>query len=191
MDRQKTVGPPLILRDVVPESAEGRPREQHISSTIEQVVESSTHLVQRASRVEGGEKKVEVRANVDLLTTDPFSGDGEGKQCSKWGKFYFQAYDSGHIPARIAVAPIISTMLPSCIIVKGTLILIMSVYACVTNVGYSARGICAVQSSLCQALRGFVCKRYPLHPCTPCTQAYCIPLTCMRVPGPVYLFGSL
>ena len=77
MVRQKTMGPPLILRDVVPESAEGRPREQHISSTIEQVVECSTHLVQRASRVEGGEKKVEVRANVDLLATDPFSGDGE------------------------------------------------------------------------------------------------------------------
>jgi hypothetical protein len=67
MDRQKTVGPPLILRDVVPESGEGRPREQHISSTIEQIVECSTHPVQRASRVEGGEEKVEVRANVDLL----------------------------------------------------------------------------------------------------------------------------
>jgi hypothetical protein len=92
MVRQKTVSASNIARRCS-RIRRGAPE----GTTHQFYVECSTHLVQRASRVEGGEVKVEVRANVVLLAIDPRSEDGEGKQCSKWGKNYFQAYDSEHI----------------------------------------------------------------------------------------------
>ena len=98
MDCQMTMSSPLRLRDVVREE---RSREQHTSSVIEQIFECSTHLVQRTSRVEVVEEKVEVRANVVLLPTDPCRAN----QCSKWRKSIFKRTARISYHTVIAVAP--------------------------------------------------------------------------------------